>query len=119
MATIYDLEARTLQFAQDSILYINKLRPSIPNLEIARQLSRCTSSVGANYREANDALGKKDFLMHIRISRKEAKESAFFFTLSEPPPELISKKERLIDESTQLMKIFGAILTKSENKGQM
>jgi four helix bundle protein len=37
--------------------------------------------VGANYIEANEALGKKDFLMRLRISRKEAKECAYFLRL--------------------------------------
>jgi four helix bundle protein len=118
MAKVYDLEARTLLFAQDTIRYVNKLPSTIPNLEIARQLARSSSSVGANYREANDALGKKDFLMHVRISRKESKESAFFLQLSEPLPEMKTEQARLTDESFQLMKIFGAILSKSQSPRQ-
>lgn len=114
MTKVYDLEERTLMFAQDTIRYINKLPSTIPNLEIARQLSRCGPSVGANYREANDALGKRDFLMHIRICRKESKESAFFFQLSEPLPEMDGEKRRLTDEAVQLMKIYGSILNKSQ-----
>lgn len=115
MTNVDDLEARTLVFAQDTIRYINKLPPTIPNLEIARHLARCGPSVGANYREANDALGKRDFLMHIRICRKESKESAFFFQLSEPLPEMKAEGSRLTDEATQLLKIYGAILSKSQN----
>lgn len=115
MTKVYDLEARTLVFAQDTIRYINKLPSNIPNIEIARQLARCGPSVRANYREANDALGKRDFLMHIRICRKESKESAFFFQISEPLPEMEPEKARLTDEAIQLMKIYGAILSKSQN----
>jgi four helix bundle protein len=37
--------------------------------------------VGANYREANESLSKKDFLMRMKISRKEAKESAGIWNL--------------------------------------
>jgi four helix bundle protein len=39
-------------------------------------LVKASGSAGANYIEANESLGKKDFLMRIKISRKEAKESA-------------------------------------------
>lgn len=115
MAKTYDLEDRTLRFAQDTIAYINKLPPTIPNLKIADQLARSGPSVGANYREANDALGRRDFFMHLRISRKESKESKFWFQLSEPIPEQAAERTRLIDEADQLMKIFGSIISKVEN----
>ncbi|MFZ2324626.1 MAG: four helix bundle protein [Ignavibacteriaceae bacterium] len=42
---------------------------------------RSSASIGANYIEANESLGKKDFLMHVRISRKEAKESIYWLRL--------------------------------------
>ena len=70
----YDLEERTLLFARRVVEYVNKLPRSISNHEIGKQLVRSGTSIGANYIEANEALGKKDFAMKIRISRKEAKE---------------------------------------------
>lgn len=72
-AKTYDLEERTFKFAQAVIVFIKKLSRTISNIEISKQLVRAAGSVGANYIEANEALGKKDFLLHIRISRKEAK----------------------------------------------
>ena len=52
-------------------------------LQILRMANNGESlgSVGANYREANESLSKKDFLMRIKISRKEAKESAYWLRL--------------------------------------
>jgi len=44
------------------------------NTEDASRLLRASGSVGANYIEANESLSKKDFLMRIKICRKEAKE---------------------------------------------
>ncbi|MBW2437950.1 MAG: four helix bundle protein, partial [Deltaproteobacteria bacterium] len=75
-----------------------------------------SGSTGANYIEANEALSKKDFVMRIKISRKESKESRFWLKLvdTENDAELEKKRMELITESTELMKIFGSILQKSK-----
>ncbi len=106
----YDLEDRTLEFAKGVIAFINSLPKTLPNDEIAKQLVRAAGSVGANYIEANESLGKKDFLMRIRISRKESKESRYWLQLVACHDEAKTIQARLVQESTELMKIFGAIL---------
>lgn len=110
---IYDLEERTFKFAENVIKYINKLPRVITNIEIGKQLIRSAGSIGANYIEANESLGKKDFAMKIKISRKESKESRYWLRLSEPISDQIGEKEILIKETTELMNIFGAILKKA------
>lgn len=110
----YDLEQRTLEFSRRVIRYCNRLPKTVANLEIAKQLVRAAGSIGANYIEANESLGRKDFVMRIKISRKEAKESRYWLILSDPRQEDIREKELLIQEVTELMKIFGAILEKSK-----
>ena len=83
------------------------------NTEIARQLVRSSTSVGANYIEASEYLGKKDFGMRIKICRKEAKETVFWLKLVETKSsEVEIKREALEDEATQLTRIFGAIVSK-------
>ena len=111
----YDLEERTFCFAKNVRNFIKTLPVTLGNKEDAKQLIRCSASVGANYIEANEALSKKDFLYRVKIARKEAKESIFFLRLLdlEAKPELTSTRETLRDEATQLMKILGAIVTKS------
>ncbi len=79
--TIYDLEERTFQFAKSIRDFVKKLPKTSANIEDGKQLIRSSGSVGANYIEANDSLGKKDFAMRLKISRKEAKESAYFLRL--------------------------------------
>ncbi len=76
-AKIYDLENRTLVFAKRVRLFIKNLRRTISNIEDGKQLVRASGSVGANYIEANEALSKKDFIMRIKICRKEAKECRY------------------------------------------
>jgi hypothetical protein len=73
----YDLAERTFVFAKDVISFIKSLPRNICNIEIARQLVRSAGSVGANYIEANEALSKKDFMMRVKICRKECKESQY------------------------------------------
>ncbi len=54
---------------------MKKLSRTIGNIEDGKQVVRASGSVGANYIEANESLSKKDFVMRIKICRKEAKES--------------------------------------------
>lgn len=111
----YDLQERTLKFAKNTIKFYKGLSRTVINGEIGKQLIRAATSIGANYIEANEALNKKDFLMRIKICRKEAKERGYWLRLIEvSDPGLSNKKETLLRESTELMKIFGSILTRSQ-----
>ncbi len=110
----YDLEERTFKFAKRVIAYVSNLPKTISNIEVGKQLVRAGGSIGANYIEANEALSKKDFVMRIKICRKESKESRYWIRLTEPNQDYISEKEYLIQEATELMKIFGSILEKSK-----
>jgi four helix bundle protein len=69
----YDLEERTFQFAKASRAFVKLLPGTISNIEDLKQFVRASGSVGANYIEANEAIGKKDFVMKIKICRREAK----------------------------------------------
>lgn len=109
---VYDLEERTFIFAKKVSIFISKLPKTMPNFEYMRQLIRSSSSVGANYIEANESLSKKDFFMRIKISRKEAKETCFWLKLISNKNEDDDEKSALIQESIELTKIFGSIVTK-------
>jgi four helix bundle protein len=112
----YDLEERTFRFAHRVREFVKKLPKTLANIEDSRQLVDASGSVGANYIEANEALSKKDFIMRIKISRKEAKESRYWLRLVDTDniPALEKERLELIQESTELMNIFGSILHKSE-----
>ncbi len=89
---------------------------TISNIEYGKQVVRSSGSVGANYIEANEALSKKDFIMRIKISRKEAKESAYWLRLvAETNSEEYAKDgNKLFNEATELKKILSSILKKSK-----
>ena len=113
---LYDLEDRTFKFAKDVAFYIKQLPRNISNLEYSQQAVDASGSVGANYIEANEALSKKDFVMRIKICRKEAKESAYWLRLIYETNDGTFKEEgqRLFNEASELKKIFSSILVKSE-----
>ena len=112
----YDLEDRTLKFAKNVRTLVKKLSKTIWNLEDGKQLIKASGSVGANYIEANESLSNKDFVMRIKICRKEAKESRYWLRLIDTGGELTHENERkdLENEATELMNIFGSILRKSK-----
>lgn len=112
----YDLEDRTFEFAKNVRTIAKQLPKTLSNLEDIKQVVRCSGSVGANYIEANESLSKKDFLMRVKICRKEAKESRYWLRLIDAGDNAVVKKHLagLTQEATELMNIFGAILRKSE-----
>jgi four helix bundle protein len=111
----YDLEERTLNFAKEMIEFVKTLPKTTANVEIAKQVIRSAGSIGANYIEANESLSKKDFVMRIKICRKESKESSYWLKLTEVKDSGgENKRAKLIEEATQLTKIFSSIVGKSK-----
>jgi four helix bundle protein len=113
---VYDLEERTFKFAKDVRAFIKLLPRNIANIADGSQVIRSSGSIGANYIEANESFSKKDFVLRIKISRKEAKETRFWLKLVDLNGIESLEKERgkLIQESTELMKILSSIMRKSE-----
>jgi len=112
----YDLEERTLRFSSQTRVYIKKLPRTVANVEDIKQLARSSGSMGANYIEANEALSRKDFVHRVKICRKETKESIYWLRLVDigGSRDLESERQGLVQEATELMKIFGAIIEKSK-----
>jgi len=111
-----ELEDRFHNYGKRVRDFCLKVKWNVINVEYIKQLIRASSSVGANYIEASDDLGKADEKMKIKISRREAKESIHFLNLMLTYDDPILEKERvgLIDESIQIRKILSAILKKLE-----
>jgi len=112
----YDLEDRSFIFAKDVRAFIKRIPKTLANIEDTKQVVRASGSTGANYIEANESLSKKDFIMRIKICRKEAKESRYWLKLIDSGNDSTVQKHRndLIQEATELTSIFGAIVRKSE-----
>ena len=78
---VYDLEERTALFAERARNFCLKLPKNAANAEYIPQLIRAGSSPGANYIDANESIGDKDFKMKIKTCRRESKESAYWLRL--------------------------------------
>ena len=111
-----DLEDRTFLFAESVRTFVKQLPRTISNIEDVRQVVRASGSVAANWIEADEALSKKDFLMRVKICRKEAKESRLFLNLIDSLAQRRANgdaRHALAAEARELVLIFSAIISKS------
>lgn len=109
-----DLEDRTFRFAESVRALVKQLPKTISNVEDIRQLVRASGSVAANWVEADEALSRKDFLMRVKICRKEAKESRLFLRSVDPGSTgaTVSPRDKLGEEARELTLIFSSIISK-------
>ena len=115
----FDLEDRTTEFAKRVVRLCRALPKNSMNSRLVGQAVGSAGSVGANYREANDSLGKKDFLHRLRISRKEAKEIMHWLELiEEANPRLKSRMKELKQEAKELKNILSTIIDNTEKKNK-
>ena len=91
-----------------------RLKSDIINGEYIKQLIRSSGSVGANYIEASEAIGKLDEKMKIKIARREAKESIHWLDLilTYEHKDLEEEGIGLMNEAEQIKKILSAIINK-------
>ncbi|MCU0369359.1 MAG: four helix bundle protein [Cyclobacteriaceae bacterium] len=111
---MYDLEERTMKLAIAVRRFSEMLPKSIANYEDAKQLIRSSGSIGANYIEANESLSRKDFIMRLKISRKEAKETSYWLSIilsnRTLNPETIEIGQSLLSETAEIRNILSAII---------
>ncbi len=113
----YNLEERTLVFTKEIVRLCKKIPNNTVYFKLTDQIMRSASSIGANYREVNDSVGKKDFLHRLKIARKEAKQTTFWLEeLLETNSEFKESINQLIDESYQLRNILSTIIKNVENE---
>lgn len=112
----FDFRERAGLFAADVRFLVRRLPRSLQNEEDSRQLIRSSGSIGANYIEADESLGKKDRAMHLKIARKEAKESEHWLQLLDVQgnPELENKRSELVKEAKELTRILSAMIQKMQ-----
>jgi four helix bundle protein len=106
----YDLEERTAKFGESVIVFCKTLPQDAITKPIMSQLVRSSTSVGANYMEANSASSKKDFRNKIFICKKEAQETMHWLRmLKKCFPTKQKVLQKLWQEAKELTLIFGKI----------
>ena len=111
-----DLNKRLFSFAVSVLKFLPNL-PKTPEINVIRyQLAKSSASSGANYEEAQAGSSKPDFNNKVRISLREMRESNYWLRIIKatlPNSKFEEELNYLIDESEQLKKILGSIVTKT------
>ena len=108
-----ELEKRTRKFAVD-IIRLSVTLPNTPEAKVVRnQLTKCGTSIGANYREANRSRSKADFKNKITICESEASETQYWLeVIVELEWKTWDQVKPEYDECSELLAIFTSIGTK-------
>ncbi|HNC24382.1 MAG TPA: four helix bundle protein [Opitutaceae bacterium] len=110
-----ELEERTLRFTVEVVAFVGLLSRTEPAAVIGRQMLRAAASIGANYREANRAESRADFVHKTALSQKEASETVYWIEVcrrAEFGP--AARTAQLADEANQLLAIFTTINRKAK-----
>ncbi|MEK7116740.1 MAG: four helix bundle protein [Patescibacteria group bacterium] len=111
----YDLEERTAKFGEDVINLCRNMPKNELTRRIIDQLVGCSTSVGANYCEADNAESRKDFKHKIGICKKEARESMHFLRMASIAIPAIADNGRILwKEAKELNLIFNKIFRSSQ-----
>lgn len=103
----------SFEFSVKIIRYTEKLE-NIKKFNLANQLFRSGTSIGANVNEAQSAESKSDFIHKMKIADKEAHETAYWLKLTQEL-EHYPKDEQLMNDLTVIMKILNKIIATSKN----
>ena len=110
-----DLRTRTRAYALRIVRMFVALPKTIEAQVLGKQVLRSGTSVGANYREAQRARSKAEFIAKVGDCLKELDESAYWLDLL-IGAEIVSTRRLapLIDETEQLTAIFVTIAKKAK-----
>jgi four helix bundle protein len=112
-----ELEQRTLAFAVAVIRFVGALPRNDITSVVGRQLLKSATSIGANYREANRAESREDFIHKTGIAQKEASETDYWLEIclqsKVGQPDQVTP---LSQESRELLAIFTTINRKAKGR---
>jgi len=108
----YDLEERIAKLGENAIILCKRLKINAITAPIINQLVRSSTSIGANYMEANGVSSRRDFANKISICRKETQETKHWFRmLAECFPAEKEEIKKLWSETQELTLIFSKIFS--------
>ena len=113
----YNLNERTMNFSKEVIRILRSIKSDYLTTSVINQLFRSATSVGANYREANNASSRKDFANKTFICKKEAQETKYWIELlAELEIEFKEELRILWQEAHELTLIFNKICNSAKQK---
>ena len=114
-----ELEDRTKKFAVEIVRLIRTFPKTVDGIEVGRQLLKSGTSIGANYREANRAESKGDFIHKVGIAEKEASETVYWLEICQAVT--LGRAEEvnpLLKEATELLAILTTIGRKAKGRSR-
>lgn len=112
-----ELEQRTKEFSVRVVRLIRTFPKTVDGIEVGRQLLRAGTSIGANYREANRAESKHDFIHKVGVAEKEAAETVYWLEICHAAA--LGKGEEvrpLLKEADELLAILTTIGRKAKGR---
>ena len=111
------IEKKSYDFALEVIQLYKNLVESEREYIMSKQVLRSGTSIGANVREANSGVSKKDFVNKLGIALKEAKETEYWLSLLSDSNYLSKDKfESLIQKCNELIKILRSIILTTKQR---
>jgi four helix bundle protein len=93
--------------------YSGRLR-ELSNYDLARQLFRSGTSIGANTWEAQNSESKADFIHKMKIAAKEANETQFWLLLCEKNQHQYPDCTHILSKLVEVQKLLSSILATSK-----
>lgn len=113
----FDLEERTALFGENVIVFVRSIKQDEVNKPLIRQIVRSSTSIGANYMEADGGVSRKDFRNKIGTCKKESKETKHWLRMiSKANPEKTEECRALWKEAHELVLIFSKIFNSSKEE---
>lgn len=106
---------RTFKFGVNCIIFLRTLPRDFEYNVIKLQLTKSSTSIGANYEESQAGSSKADFKNKVRISLREARESNYWLSVIKALERSENEQlESLIQESKELKNILASIINNTK-----
>ena len=101
------IRTKSFEFARRVVFFSEELKEA-RHYELARQIIRSGTSIGANVREAQNGFSKKDFKHKMHIALKEAGETEYWIDLLRETGQSIP--QHLTEDCKELIRMLTAIV---------
>jgi len=108
-----ELEERTKQFAIAVVKDVLRFPRNVATEVVGRQVLRSATSIGANYREANRAESREDFIHKVGIAEKEAAETQYWLEICQAIK--LGRPEAIQSRLTEVGELLAILLTIGKN----
>ena len=109
------IKEKSFAFALEIVRYCRYLREERREYVLSKQLLKSGTSIGANYREAENAESRADFIHKMSVAQKEGNESLFWIDLLASSEYLDEEGyQRLSRKNIELNKLISSIILTSK-----